>query len=137
MKGSFAAAFDQPGGGVACTAAEGVETEEQSEILNRLGCDFQGFLLSKPVCQKKCFANFLVRRLRGNPACAANAAGNEGQRYVNKGLAAEEIRLYRGRPLSRRGHHLRLHQQRANRRRDHCVASIAIDFGRCHLTIDP
>ncbi|MDX0200523.1 EAL domain-containing protein, partial [Sinorhizobium meliloti] len=53
------------------TTAEGVETEEQSEILNRLGCGFQGFLLSKPVCQKKCFANFLVRRLRGNPACAA------------------------------------------------------------------
>lgn len=25
------------------TTAEGVETEEQSEILNRLGCGFQGF----------------------------------------------------------------------------------------------
>ncbi|RVP13707.1 kinase, partial [Sinorhizobium meliloti] len=56
---------------------------------------------------------------------------------INKGLAAEEIRIYRDRPLSRRGHHLRLYQQRANRRRDHCAASIAIDFGRCHLTIDP
>ncbi|MGH0274039.1 hypothetical protein NKZ35_15650 [Sinorhizobium meliloti] len=29
------------------TTAEGVETEEQSEILNRLGCGFQGFLLSE------------------------------------------------------------------------------------------
>lgn len=102
---------------MACTTAEGVETEEQSEILNRLGCDFQGFLLPKPM-EKEMLRHFLVRRLRGNPACAANAAGNEGQRYVNKGLAAEEIRLYRGRPLSRRGHHLRLHPQRANRRRD-------------------
>ncbi len=119
------------------TTAEGVETEEQSEILNRLGCVSKASCSRSRCDQKKCFANFLVRRLRGNPACAANAAGNEGQRYINKGLAAEEIRLYRGRPLSRRGHHLRLHQQRANRQRDHCVASIAIDFGRCHLTIDP
>jgi len=30
--------------------AEGIETEEQLEILNRLGCQqFQGFLLGKPL----------------------------------------------------------------------------------------
>lgn len=64
---SFVAAFDQPGGGVAIvqsiiavarakglrTTAEGVETEEQREILNHLGCDeLQGFLLSKPMSKE-------------------------------------------------------------------------------------
>nr|WP_323130855.1 EAL domain-containing protein [Sinorhizobium medicae] len=61
---SFVHAFDRPGGGVAVVqsivgvahakglriTAEGVETEEQSEILRNLGCDeLQGFHLSKPV----------------------------------------------------------------------------------------
>ncbi|ASP54004.1 hypothetical protein CDO31_21090 (plasmid) [Sinorhizobium meliloti] len=43
---------------MACTTAEGVETEEQSEILNRLGCDFQGFLLPKPM-EKEMLRQFL------------------------------------------------------------------------------
>ncbi|WFU50326.1 putative bifunctional diguanylate cyclase/phosphodiesterase [Sinorhizobium terangae] len=61
---SFVQAFDQPDGGVAIvqsivgvahakglrTTAEGVETEEQSEILRNLGCDeLQGFHLAKPM----------------------------------------------------------------------------------------
>ncbi|PND20691.1 bifunctional diguanylate cyclase/phosphodiesterase [Ensifer sp. MMN_5] len=61
---SFVHAFDRPGGGVAVVqsivgvahakglriTAEGVETEEQSEILRKLGCDeLQGFHLSRPM----------------------------------------------------------------------------------------
>jgi len=61
---SFVGACDEPGGGVAIvqsiigvaqakglrTTAEGVETQQQSEILRDLGCDeLQGFLLSKPM----------------------------------------------------------------------------------------
>lgn len=61
---SFIGACDEPGRGVAIvhsiigvaqakglrTTAEGVETQQQSEILRDLGCDeLQGFLLSKPM----------------------------------------------------------------------------------------
>ncbi|WEX90756.1 EAL domain-containing protein [Sinorhizobium garamanticum] len=61
---SFVQAFDRPDGGVAIvrsivgvahakglrTTAEGVETEEQSEILRNLGCDeLQGFHLAVPM----------------------------------------------------------------------------------------
>ncbi|RVG04109.1 EAL domain-containing protein [Sinorhizobium meliloti] len=61
---SFVHAFDRSGGGVAVVrsivgvahakglriTAEGVETEEQSEILRELGCDeLQGFHLSRPM----------------------------------------------------------------------------------------
>ncbi|MDW9589987.1 EAL domain-containing protein [Sinorhizobium meliloti] len=51
---------------MACTAAEGVETEEQSEILNRLGCDFQGFLLPKPMA-KEMLRQFLGAETKRKP----------------------------------------------------------------------
>ncbi|MDX0010016.1 EAL domain-containing protein (plasmid) [Sinorhizobium meliloti] len=48
------------------TTAEGVETEEQSEILNRLGCGFQGFLLSKPMA-KEMLRQFLGAETKRKP----------------------------------------------------------------------
>ncbi|MDW9367365.1 EAL domain-containing protein [Sinorhizobium meliloti] len=51
---------------MACTTAEGVETEEQSEILNRLGCDFQGFLLPKPI-EKEMLRQFLGAETKRKP----------------------------------------------------------------------
>ncbi|WP_449444126.1 EAL domain-containing protein [Ureibacillus acetophenoni] len=34
--------------------AEGVETEEQKQLLKKLGCDYiQGYLISKPVSGKE------------------------------------------------------------------------------------
>jgi diguanylate cyclase (GGDEF)-like protein len=72
---SFVGACDEPGGGMAIvqsiigvaqakglrTTAEGVETQQQSEILRDLGCDeLQGFLLSKPMSKAS------LRQLLGN-----------------------------------------------------------------------
>ena len=44
------------------TIAEGVETQEQQDLLTHFGCDYvQGFLYSKPV-KEKVFEKLLVER---------------------------------------------------------------------------